>query len=218
MNIVITYCHKGNDEYPVLIKDAFKSAERFGYNTVSVGNYALGKQHIDLAYDREPLLMNWILAAQKSYIDSPLFNCNSVLFSPDAIINKPLEPVFSKSFDMAFTNRNHSKYPINNGVIFIKPGKNSGISGFWGDCLAICKNYSIDIQEWFGDQKSLWDAYQNEVYLKYGLDVSMLPCDKYNASPSAHVFDGSMINDAFVIHLKGKRKHLMAQYMGAVCR
>ncbi len=216
MRVVITYLHKGNDEYLALIDQAFASAKRHGYETVIVGNYKGHADHwIYFGVDKESRLMNWILAAQLAFIESPLFDCESVLFSPDALINKPLDKVFELDFDVAFTDRDNKKYPINNGVIFLKPAQ--GIREFWLLCLAKCRTYSEDIQDWYGDQLSLWDVYNSGAHERLGVKAMLLPCDTYNASPKQDVIDRRMIENAYVIHFKGKRKHMMKQYE-ALCK
>jgi hypothetical protein len=96
MNIVITYLHKGKDEYIPLINHAFESAKKYGYRTIMVGNVDCGDVFIPFGESEEPLLMNWILAAQLEYLKSEHFNENTVIFSPDALINKPLDEIFDK--------------------------------------------------------------------------------------------------------------------------
>lgn len=212
MNIVITYLHKGRDEYLELIKDAFYSAKLYGYKCITVGDTPLGDIHIDFPASKEVHLMNWILAAQKEFIDSEYFDGYSVIFSPDALINKPLESVFTNYFDVAFTDRDNKKYPINNGVIFLKSHNKKGLSSFWARCLEICKGYALDIQDWYGDQLSLWDAYSAKEHEKLGVNVALLPCAIYNASPRKGQIDDNILKEAYIIHLKGARKTMMKLY------
>lgn len=216
MNVVITYRHGGDELYYALIRDAFASAKRMGYKTISVGDFSDCDIHMPFVQDMP--LMNWILAAQKHYIDSPEFDCNTVLFSPDALINRPLEEVFSQDFDAAFTIRDNKKYPINNGVIFIKPDNKRGLTRFWQSCLDICALYPPEIQGWYGDQKALWDACEAGYDCACGIKKAFLPCDQYNASPVNGRIDKVMLTSAFIIHLKGRRKEMMKQYKAAICR
>lgn len=212
MNIVITYLHRGRDEYIEMIKDAFYSAKLHGYRCISVGNMPMGDVHIDFPASKEPYLMNWILAAQKEFIDSEYFDGESVIFSPDALINKPLERVFANYFDVAFTDRENKKYPINNGVIFLKDSNKEGLSAFWARCRELCKEYPFDIQDWYGDQKSLWDAYSAKEHERLGVGAILLPCEIYNASPRKGQIDDEILKDAYIIHLKGARKTMMKLY------
>ena len=89
LKVVITYADLGNSDYVPLIDMAFASARKFGYKTVLVTDAGATKE----------TLMPWILAAQKKFIDSDDFDGNSVLFSPDCLINRPLEPVCDFDFD-----------------------------------------------------------------------------------------------------------------------
>lgn len=219
MRIVITYLHKQDDQYAPLIDMAFASASTLGYETVMVGNIDAGDIHINFPAEREPRLMNWILAAQLAYIESPLFNEPSVLFSPDALIMQRLEPVFDKCFDVAFTDRKNSRWPINNGVIYLKPEHRVRIAALWRDALALCKTYPVETQDWFGDQQALHDVYMQGNHLRHGLVVQLLPCAGYNASPRMEeAVDEYLAASAYVIHLKGKRKDMMKNYWDYLCK
>ena len=139
MRVVFTYRHQGSQEYLDLITIAQESAARFGYRSVLVGDnipYELANDHIgSKTANDEPLLMNWILAAQLAFIESPLFDQPSVIFSPDALVIKPLEPIFEQDFDVAFTDRDNRRWPINNGVIFLHPARKDLIREFWLACI-----------------------------------------------------------------------------------
>lgn len=219
MRIVITYKNGGNTEYEELIKTAFASAKRLGYETVLVSDIELDCADIVLPFDasNEEYLMNWIVAAQLHYLKSSLFSCNSVFFSPDAIITKDLKPVFLNSFDIAFTDRLNRRYPINNGVIYIKHSdKKPNIISLWQKALDICKSYDIDLQKWYGDQKCLHDLYLTNAPQNLGVKISLLPCAIYNATPLTEDFQPLLMRGVYVLHFKGKRKHLMNQYWEAL--
>lgn len=218
MRIVITYQHRGDDSYLPLIDMALASASRLGYETVMIGNVDAGDIHLDFPADKEPYLMNWILAAQIAYVESPLFVENSVFFSPDALITRRLEPVFDMTFDLGFTDRANSRWPINNGVIFMKPQRRASIAKFFREALATCKKYSVETQKWFGDQQSLHDVYLSGAHRELELEVKMLPCRMYNAAPVLDdVLDRDLMEDAYVVHMKGKRKGMMKTYWEALC-
>lgn len=220
MRIVITFQQRGDYSYLPLIEMAFASAKRFGYETVMVGPESLGADyHIRFTPDMEPCLMNWILAAQLAFIVSPLFDQPSVIFSPDALIVKRLEPVFRENFDVAFTDRKNPKWPINNGVIYLKPANRHKIGALWRDALAVCKQYPIETQEWYGDQQSLYDVYIGGNHLRLGVNVALLPCSIYNASPArvTNEIDKGLLNQAYVAHFKGKRKGVMQKYWDLLC-
>jgi hypothetical protein len=219
MNIVIVYRDEGQNSYLPLIEMAFKSAKRIGYQTILITsnpNLQLADFNIIMPYEQEEFLMNWILAAQLAYINSGFFDVNSVLFSPDALIIKPLSDIFSKEFDVAFTDRDNKKYPINNGVIFLKPNNQPLLSNLWEQALLICKSYDLEIQKWFGDQLCLHDLLVKQIDKKLGVIVKLLPCETYNASPK--ILDYSFLTDVYIAHFKGKRKHLMKEYWSKINR
>ncbi len=218
MRIVITYQHRGDDEYLKLIDLAFSSAKRLGYETILVGDIEAGDRRLCFPSSLEPHLMNWVLAAQLAYINSPVFDCNSVIFSPDALIAKPLDEIFDLDFDVAFTNRDNKRWPINNGVIFLKPEKRLQIAKLWEDARVTCKAYPIGIQDWYGDQQALHDVVLAKRPQLHGIKPALLPCDVYNASPRyGEEFDANLIESAYIVHLKGKRKHLMRDYWDLIC-
>lgn len=220
MRVVITYQQRLDASYLDLIKMAFHSASVQGYTTVLVGNIRnYGDHHIEFLPENERLLMNWVLAAQLAYIQSKLFDQPTVIFSPDALILKPLEPIFDQPFDVAFTERDNPKWPINNGVIFIKPENKNKLAAFWHGCLAICKSYPIETQEWYGDQQSIHDALESGVDDDIGLDAIRLPCDIYNASPMrpGQAYSKKLLKDAYIAHFKGKRKKDMKEYWRILC-
>lgn len=188
MKVVITYRDEGKP-YADLIQLAFKSANRFGYETRLIDDEDVKRPHLPL--------MDWILHAQLHFIKSDEFNQDTVLFSPDAIIQRPLSPVFKMGFDMAFTVRNNKRWPINNGVIFIKPEKKNLISAFWADCAIRCSKYEQHVRDWYGDQLSLHEELLAHNDKPYGLNVLRLPCSQYNANPGS---------GSYIAHYKGKRK------------
>lgn len=219
MRIVITYQDRSDAKYLSLIDMAFQSAKRFGYETVLVGDIDAGDVKIKFPAGKEHHLMNWILAAQLEYIKSPLFDQDTVIFSPDALVIKPLDSIFKMGFDMAFTVRENSRWPINNGVIYLRPKLKQKIAAFWKDAIKVCKEYPKETQDWYGDQQSLHDVWSQGNHLRLGLNVMTLPCELYNASPRhTEDLDTNIIETAYIVHLKGQRKHLMQQYLDLICQ
>lgn len=217
MRIVITYRHHGDDRYIALIKQAFASAKRFGYETMLVGYGPVGDAWMPDASEEE-YLMNWILAAQLQFIESDFFNQDSVLFSPDALIVRPLEQIFEQDFDIGFTVRDNPRWPINNGVIFLKPQNKEKIADYWKFAISVCKSYPVETQKWYGDQQSVHEVYAQGSHEQIGLNVKLLPCAKYNASPRLGPVDHELLKYAYIVHFKGKRKPLMKEYWGAICK
>lgn len=228
MKIVITFTPRldksipdfGEFDYIDLIKQAFDSAKRFGYETVFITTENL-KDKIEcdhqLIVDNQPFLMNWILSAQKAFIDSSLFDCDSVIFSPDAIIRKELIPVFEQEFDIAVTVRKTNDSPINNGVIFLKPKHKENLSKLWYEFIWRCDQYSINKKMWYGDQLSMVETFKHYGKNPFSLKVLQLPCEIYNASILTNGLDIKesdqlMIDKAFILHFKGARKEVMKDF------
>lgn len=224
MNIVITYFDYGKD-YLELLKMAFASAKYFGYETVLVTSSDIGAGQdatIIVPHAGENVLMPSILEAQKAYIDSALFDSNSVLFSPDAIVARPLGPVFEKKFDLGVTMGSTMDYPINNGVIYIRPETKEQLSKLWDDFIAKCKSYPERLQQWYGDQKAMEEVITAAKDNPYGLRVERLLSRFYNASFSQRrewaASDNLMLHSAYVIHFKGERKKSMAEHFKKICQ
>jgi hypothetical protein len=215
MRVVITYQDKGDDSYLPLIDMAFKSAKRLGYHTVTVGNLDAGDEHIPFDADREKHLMNWVLAAQLAYIESDMFDQPTVLFSPDALFVKAVDDVFT-GFDIAFTTRANPRWPINNGVIYLNHKNKDKIAEFWKSCLKTCRNYPLEIQDWYGDQQSLYDVLQSGKHSD--INITTLPCEIYNHSPHSGYINDNDLKNAYILHFKGKRKNLTSSYWGKICQ
>ena len=206
MNIVITYRHQGNEDYGPLMKTVRQSIKKMGYNHILV--------HAEAFYNP---LMIWILEAQKNYIESDAFNCNSVLFSPDALIIKPLEEIFEQDFDCAVTLR--ADTILNNGVIFIKPQNKNRLIKLWDDAIKKCWSYHAALQNWGGDQKALQDVLSSADYKPHGLNVIKVDMEKYNAPyiRAGIETNKELLEKASIVHFKGDRKKLMQETWEYIC-
>lgn len=218
MKVVITYFDYGKD-YLELLKMAFASAKLHGCETILVTSSDIGVGQdatIKVPHAGEDVLMPSILEAQKAYIDSALFDSNSILFSPDALVARSLGPVFDKSFDLGVTQGTTMDYPINNGVIYIRPETKEQLSKLWSDMIARCKTYLPKFQKWYGDQKAMQEIIKEAGDRPYGLNVKRLLSRPYNACFSHHrnwcAYDDLTWHTAYVLHFKGERKARMAEF------
>jgi len=224
IKVVITYFDLGKD-YHELLKMAFASAKHFGCETVLVTSTDIRAGQDATLYVPHPgenVLMQAILDAQKAYIDSALFDSNSVLFSPDALVARHLGQVFDKDFDLGVTQGTTMDYPINNGVIYIRPETKDRLSLLWSDFIARCNAYPDRYQRWYGDQKAMQEVISEANDMPYGLKIQRLLSRFYNASLSNKrewcASDDLMLHSAYVIHFKGMRKSQMASYYGKICQ
>lgn len=201
INIVLTYRHQGNETYFPMIDMVLENVAKWGYLSY--------RSHIN---DENMPLMLWILETQKAYLESDAFNCNSVFFSPDALIIKPIHDKFT-GFDLGVTlnEQQPNEYALNNGVIFIAPKNKDKLIKLWEDAIKICKNYRAELQEWGGDQKALHDALKAANWCPYDLKVARLNCKDFNSpvSKSDPIVDRNIMAQAHIIHFKGPRKHKM---------
>lgn len=219
MKVVITYHHHKGDDYLELMRMAFASAKLFKCETILVtsAGISIGQDAtIKVPHAGENVLMPAILEAQKAYIDSALFDSNSILFSPDALVARPPGLVFTKPFDLAVTQGTSMEYPINNGVIYIKPNAKEHLSQLWSDMIARCKSYEPERQKWYGDQKAMGEIIAEANDKPYGLKVMRLVAMRYNAIFSHNRpwcdYDDLIWNTAYVFHFKGERKARMAEF------
>lgn len=219
MKVVVTYFDYGKPEYLELLKMAFASAKLFGCETILVTSSDIGAGQdatIKVAHPGEDVLMPSILEAQKAYIDSALFDSNSILFSPDALVARSLGPVFDKPFDLGVTQGTTMDYPINNGVIYIRPESKEQLSKLWSDMIVRCKSYSERFQKWYGDQKAMQELISEAGDKPHGLNVKRLLARPYNACFSHArawcAYDDLTWHTAYVIHFKGVRKERMAEF------
>jgi hypothetical protein len=215
---VITYRDQGREEFPDLVVKSFDSVKKLGYDTVLIGTGVTGAatDHlIPSGKAEEALLANWILYARQLYIESPLFDCDSVFIDPDVLVVRPIDDVFDMDFDIAFTERDVKGDEINTGVVFVKPHKKDQLIGFFNELRKKSRNYPYNKQTWFGDQKAVNDVLR-ETGDKYGdLKIIRIPCDIWNASPCIEKTpeklerNRKMAAEARIMHFKGYRKSLM---------
>ncbi len=212
LNVVITYRNEGDDSYFPLINMAIQNIKGWGYNPIIVGNKLFGEVEL-MDYHNDNPLMVWILEAQLEYLRSPDFDCNSIFFSPDALIIKPIHDKFT-GFDLAVTLRKqHDEYALNNGVIFISPKNKEGLIKLWERAVFICKCYREELQEWGGDQKALHDVLKETNWKPEYLEVVRFDCADYNAAMSKYdpILDNNIMAQAHIIHFKGSRKTKMKE-------
>lgn len=105
---------------------------------------------------------------------------NTVLLDVDMVLNKPINDVFNKDFDVAITTRendtfyrNNTKAPINGGVIFVKPTE--GARQYFKDFYEINDKMLNDFQllhQWQEECVGM-----NQAAMQY---LRKNPSDKYN--------------------------------------
>ena len=135
----------------------------------------------------------------------------SIFLDTDVIIQRPLEHVFEKAFDVALTIRHEAikdldginitgQMPYNTGVMFSRQPR------FWSEALKYCRQLAESHHDWYGDQLSVKHLADTGTF-----DVLELPCDQYNYSPRTEDED---VGGRYAVHYKGLRKEWMRRRFG----
>jgi hypothetical protein len=134
-----------------------------------------------------------------------------IFLDTDVVVQRPLDHVFERSFDVALTIR-HERIkdlngvnitplmPYNTGVMFSRQPR------FWAEVLEFCRRLPDDRHVWYGDQLSVKHVADTGTF-----DVLELPCDEYNYSPRTEDED---LAGRHAVHYKGARKDWMLRRHG----
>jgi hypothetical protein len=213
INVVITYRNEGDNAYLPLMDMAIQNIKGWDYQPIIVGDIIRPDAKHIFFYNSSPLMV-WILEAQLEYLKSPEFDCDSVFFSPDALIIKPIHDKFT-GFDLAVTLKEQQKgiFALNNGVIFVSPKNKYWLIALWEHALWRCNNYRDELKEWGGDQKALQDTLEICDYKPEYLEVKRFDCADFNAPVSKYdpIIDRNILAQAHIVHFKGPRKLKMTQ-------
>lgn len=135
----------------------------------------------------------------------------SIILDTDVIVQRALDPVFARPFDVALTIRHEPvtdldganitpQMPYNTGVMFSRQTR------FWAEALEYCRRLPDDRHDWYGDQLSV-----KHVADTGSFKVLELPCDEYNYSPRT---EDENIEARYAVHYKGARKEWMVRRFG----
>lgn len=133
-----------------------------------------------------------------------------VLVGADCLVQKDPTPIFDQDADILVTLRKPVTWRgqdmarVNNGAVYLWNRK--AAVALYEKAAAMCQEY------WGADQQAISDALNPipesfGVYERNGANVIFASDKIYNATPKTTHFC-----DAYVIHFKGPRKHLMAPY------
>ena len=132
-----------------------------------------------------------------------------VILDTDVVVQRSLEPVFERAFDVALTLRQEPvrtldktkdlapEMPYNTGVMFSREPR------FWQAALECCRALPAKNHDWWGDQLSVKQVADSGAFR-----VIELPCETYNYSPRTEAED---LGERHVVHYKGARKIWMKQ-------
>jgi hypothetical protein len=172
-------------------------------------------------YDRATALLG--------YARSRAFGVATACLDSDALVNRPLAALFDLGFDVALTYRNvHRLMPVNEGVMFLHPQRAGAAAAFLQRRLATYERIASDaliagyygnVKRWRGGQLSLnalaYEALPCSPYRVWhsaGARVRFLPGDTFNFAAAEGEATSSLdrLDECYVIHYKGWRKHAFA--------
>lgn len=161
-----------------------------------------------------------------AYAESAAFVHDTVFLDSDALVNRPLQEVFSLGFDIGLTYRDVSGLmPVNEGVMFVSAQRPERVRRFLRRRLATYDNlasdpfvtgYYGDVKRWRGGQLSLNAATYRliphspyRVYQSADAVIRMLPCDTFNFTAGEGEAASSIehLEDRYIVHFKGTRKY-----------
>jgi len=128
---------------------------------------------------------------------------NITFLDTDIVANRYCDP-YTEDFDVGLTDSTitYPLMPFNAGVMFTKdtPGAQLYI-----DAVMEYANQQPDAPYWYLNQIAMYTAYLN---LKDRVKFKIFPNALYNYTP-----DADAPTDAYFVHLKGNRKHLVLPYL-----
>lgn len=156
-------------------------------------------------------LMRAIVAGQLAYLQAMGTGEGGTIFvGVDCLFLKDPSPVFDGGdWDVAVTVGPYSPGALNNGAVFLAPGKNAEATRFYDLAFANCPD------EWPGDQQAIQRICYpllkpGSIADRHGVRVRYLDMDTHNLPPACP--DDPAIPGACMLHHKGARK----EFMGAV--
>lgn len=179
-------------------------------------------QRVDGRVDHGALMLSRSLA-QDAFVGRHDFSRPLVLLDSDILLNGSLEPLFAEDFDVGVTWRPIKNMPLNGGLIVLNNRRPAVSRAFFAEFVRTYRErFAADGNAaWYGDQLALQECVgldctqlaQQELVVKNGCRIRLLPCDTYNFSPENR-FEAIAggLPDKLVLHFKGQRKRLMEPF------
>lgn len=173
----------------------------------------------------ERRLMLWILEVSRAYLASDLFNCNTVMVSPDMLVYGPLEPYFTADLGILVrTGKFAQKRPVLNSVQWWAPAAKDRLVAWYDDALAYAKHLQEDSIVWGADTEPfehLLAPLEREcIAMRGNLSVAFLPCESIveamQTSDATRLHaERPIVPSCAVVDFRYGRKRLMADYFDA---
>jgi hypothetical protein len=205
------YCDRREDypdaaDYLPLLGLLQRSCDRLGHRHVVLSDAEVpGFETFVTPLPRA--LMPATLMAHRDWIARGDWTGGTALVGADCLIGRNLAEVFDGSFDLLFTSRPHRRWPINTGLICVAESARIPASVAWARAAAAC------IDEWGDDQVQIAAMVgpvpaEHCTVERHGMQVKFVPLATHNFTPKAP----AVPSEAFVVHFKGPRKHMMASW------
>lgn len=150
----------------------------------------------------------------KAQITSP---SHLVFLDTDILIQQSLLPLFTETFDIGLTYREH-EMPINGGVILIHGDHYSRALPFMENMLSLIQNEFKEFKTWFGSQYALKKLVplpnnkEEKIYItNEGTRFLLLPGKIYNYTDPKGPMDHQYPETA-ILHFKGNRRQFLLPY------
>lgn len=175
------------------ILNSFKLSLHTVYKNCNIANvpFECAKEDFNKAYLQTYAKMRRSIRGNITFLDT------------DVIANRYCDP-YTEDFDVGLTDSaiTYPLMPFNAGVLFTKdtPG-----AQLFMDAVMEYANQQPDAPYWYLNQIAMYTAYLN---LKDRVKFKIFPNALYNHTP-----DEAGPTDAYFVHLKGQRKHLVLPYL-----
>ncbi len=127
---------------------------------------------------KQPRLMLWILEVILSYLDSPKFDQDTVMVSPDTLVYKDLSPYFAGDITILVRTAPHyAERPILNAVQWWRVKSKRKLVRLYTDALAMAQTLPDDMIRWGADTETIvWllGPIAHGVQSRHGIKVSMI--------------------------------------------
>jgi hypothetical protein len=132
-----------------------------------------------------------------------------LLIDGDMMILKPLDDIWERSFDIAYTIRESGRLPLNGGVVFVRvTDKSRAFVESWWDqnlrFLSDAKSHAIWRQKYAGINQSAFGYVLERV--QHGCSLLTVPCQQWNCENTewAHFDEKTRI-----VHVKSKLRRAL---------
>ena len=169
-------------------------------------------------YDRATALLG--------YARSRAFGVATACLDSDALVNRPLAALFDLGFDVALTYRNvHRLMPVNEGAMFLRPQRAGAAAAFLQRRLAtydriasdtLIAGYYGNVKRWRGGQLSLNASLRSAACYTLGpghggpAGAVLTATLNFAAAEGEASSSLDRLDECYVIHYKGWRKHAFA--------